>query len=119
VLKALIINNKIHKVVLVPSREEGDRITARGYPARVNQVITANNVSIGTRSGGLSAQASALFKGPPRMSGNFDEHLKDMEEDLRHMEDKIDRVRGEERDLSARVNKKSNEINEIWVVKMH
>jgi hypothetical protein len=57
VLKALVINNKIHKVVLVPSREEGDIITAHGYPPRAVQVVTANNVSIGTKGGGLSAQA--------------------------------------------------------------
>jgi hypothetical protein len=38
-----------------------------------------------------------------------------MEEDLRDLTDKIDRVRGDEADLSARVKKKVNEVSEIYV----
>jgi chromosome segregation ATPase len=115
VLKALVINNKIHKVVLVQDRAEGDNITRGGYPPRTNSVMTVGNVSVGTRGGGLSAQAGKRFEGIPKMSGNFDDHLREMEDDLRDLEGRIDRVRSDERDLQARVKKRENEVKEILV----
>ena len=54
VLRQIIINHKIEKIVLVESRSEGDHITGRGYPNNVTGVYTVDCMSMGARGGGYA-----------------------------------------------------------------
>ena len=76
VLRQLVINHHIEKIVLVESRAEGEHITERGFPNNVDSVFTLDYRSIGSKTGGLSISSLRLYEGPPRLIDDVDAHIR-------------------------------------------
>ncbi len=75
-LRQIIINHKIEKIVLVESRTEGDYITGRGYPNNVTGVYTVDCMSMGARGGGYATTSLRIYQGPPRLAVNIEDVIR-------------------------------------------
>ncbi|KAJ3284583.1 Structural maintenance of chromosomes protein 6 [Borealophlyctis nickersoniae] len=77
VLNQLVINESIEQRVLVRTRDEGNHVTAGGYPPNVNGVYTKDCLSMGSKSGGLATNSLHPYQGAPRLGSNIDDKIRE------------------------------------------
>ncbi|KAJ3276811.1 Structural maintenance of chromosomes protein 6 [Terramyces sp. JEL0728] len=87
-LEQLIINNNIEKAVLVDTMEEGDSLNP--WPRNVSGVFTPEGHLIGGKQGGLSTASMSMYRGPPRLSENVDEVVRELQYELGQLKAKYD-----------------------------
>ncbi|KAI1318533.1 Structural maintenance of chromosomes protein 6 [Mortierella claussenii] len=109
VRRLLIDKNSIESSILIERREDADRVMSSGhnggFPDNVTQCFTINLMRVGDRGGGAASIMMAKYRGPPRLTNNVDDNLREQEGNARRLEDSLRfRVR-ESQELFKQVEK--------------
>lgn len=79
VLRQLVINNSVEKIILVEHRAEANRIATSGpnrtLPHNVTACYTLDGYNVGHRGGGNSTQTVNFWRGAPRLSRDVDKNI--------------------------------------------
>ncbi|KAI9106206.1 P-loop containing nucleoside triphosphate hydrolase protein, partial [Phlyctochytrium arcticum] len=77
--KMLILHHRSEQIVLVMTRDEGNRLTAGQFPRNVLAVYTQDCFQMGHRGGGYSTSSMQPYRGQPRLVADISSVVREEE----------------------------------------